>query len=452
MSETRPDTPAPTPAKSRPVLPRLPIAYFALAHACLALAALALVLRPASFTGFYYHPKMVAVVHLVTLGWITASILGALYLVAPLAFRTPIEVRRLDVAAFVLFLLGATGIPSHFWIDELTGVAWSGLFLILAFLRVGWVVLANLRDAPIPGFHRLGLGLAFGNILLAALAGTSLGINKFWPFLPGRQLDNVHGHAHLAALGWGLMVILAVGYRLLPMLLPSAMPRGCGVWASLLLLQAGAMGLFVTFHLGGRGLEVAAGLAVLGVLTFLDRLRWMLGHRKRPAKGLPRPEPGVVQVLLAMVCLLGASVLGLLLALRPTTTETLRWCAVYGVLGLLGVFGQLVAGVAFRLAPLYTWLRAFGRGGHKTPPPSPHGFGHLGLQWTVVVAWATAVASLAVGLYFESVVAVRVGGTALLLATGLGVVHHARVLRHLAGSEASSSAVGSEAGSAQTRR
>jgi hypothetical protein len=38
--------------------------------------------------GFFYHSWMVGDVHLVTLGWITFSIFGAMFLVAPLALRT----------------------------------------------------------------------------------------------------------------------------------------------------------------------------------------------------------------------------------------------------------------------------------------------------------------------------------------------------------------------------
>jgi hypothetical protein len=36
---------------------------------------------PRGVSGFFYHARMVGIVHLVTLGWITASILGSLYIV-----------------------------------------------------------------------------------------------------------------------------------------------------------------------------------------------------------------------------------------------------------------------------------------------------------------------------------------------------------------------------------
>ena len=55
----------------------LPILYVALAHIALALAFAAVAADPRAVAGFFYHARMLAVVHLVTLGWITCSILGA---------------------------------------------------------------------------------------------------------------------------------------------------------------------------------------------------------------------------------------------------------------------------------------------------------------------------------------------------------------------------------------
>ena len=63
----------------------LPLLYFAFAHFCLGLGFAALVVSPGLPAGFFHHPRMVALVHLVTLGWITSSILGAFYIVGPLA-------------------------------------------------------------------------------------------------------------------------------------------------------------------------------------------------------------------------------------------------------------------------------------------------------------------------------------------------------------------------------
>ena len=87
----------------------LPLLYFAFAHFCLALAFAALVVSPGLPAGFFHHPRMVALVHLVTLGWITSSILGAFYIVGPLALRMPLPAGPLDRLAFAGYAGGVAG-------------------------------------------------------------------------------------------------------------------------------------------------------------------------------------------------------------------------------------------------------------------------------------------------------------------------------------------------------
>jgi hypothetical protein len=56
----------------------LPVLYFGAAHTALAVAFGAVALDPRGVAGFFHHARMLAIVHLVTLGCITASILRSL--------------------------------------------------------------------------------------------------------------------------------------------------------------------------------------------------------------------------------------------------------------------------------------------------------------------------------------------------------------------------------------
>jgi len=127
----------------------LPLLYFGFAHLCLAAAFAAVALDPRGVAGFYYHPRMVAIVHLVTLGWITSSILGAVYMIGPMALRMPMPARAADRWAFGLFVTGVSGMVIHFWIAEHSGMAWAAGMVILAVSQVAWRVLGALPAAPI---------------------------------------------------------------------------------------------------------------------------------------------------------------------------------------------------------------------------------------------------------------------------------------------------------------
>ncbi|MGH9308540.1 MAG: hypothetical protein ACRD1U_04155 [Vicinamibacterales bacterium] len=128
-----------TAGKASALLPAsgIPLLYFAFAHVCLALAFAVLLVTPQLPGGFFHHPRMIAVVHLVTLGWISGSILGAFYIVAPLALRMPLRPSWRDRVAFASFGSGVIGMMAHFWIGEYHGMVWSALLVLAAVLPVG---------------------------------------------------------------------------------------------------------------------------------------------------------------------------------------------------------------------------------------------------------------------------------------------------------------------------
>jgi hypothetical protein len=76
----------------------VPIAYFVSAYAALLLAMITVARDPAS-PFVFLQPSVAGTVHLVTLGWITGTILGAVYVVGPLALRLRLDIRRVDYVA-----------------------------------------------------------------------------------------------------------------------------------------------------------------------------------------------------------------------------------------------------------------------------------------------------------------------------------------------------------------
>ncbi len=398
----------------------LPLAWFALAHLCLLVAFGAVALAPAAVAGFYYHPKLLAVVHLVTLGWITASILGALYMVLPMAFGCRLPAGRADRWVLAGFALGATGMASHFWIDEVSGMVWSaGLAALTALWVAGRAALA-LERSSVPPEIRLHFHLAFVNLLLAAGLGVAIGVDKLWSVMPGASLDHVLAHAHLAALGWGVMTVMAAGYRLLPMLLPAAPPRGGWVVAGAVLLEVGVLGLAACLFVDAGPRAAFAACVVAALAVWLSRVGWMLAHRRPSPPALPRPDLPRLQLAGAVCWLLVAAGLGLALAAAPAASWKLGAAMAYGVAGLVGFLSQMVVGVAARFVPLWVWLGAYGGRLHDRRPPSPYRLADRRLQVGVLALWTAGVPALALGLSLDRLGVLRLGGALLAAAAAAG--------------------------------
>jgi hypothetical protein len=393
-----------------------------------------MLLTPRSIAGFHYHPRMVAIVHLVTLGWITSSILGSLYLIAPMTLRFRLPRHPLDRWAFWAFVIGTIGMTTHFWIDEPRGMAWSAGTVIVGLALVGWRVLAGLVSARLPPEVKIYFYLAFGNLALAAGLGFLLGLDKVRSILPGGSLTNVSAHAHLAALGWVLMVVMGAGYRLLPMLLPAAPPRGRLLWAGALVLELGVLGLVTSLLAHSPLASIFALIVLAGIAIFFSRVVWMLRHRRPPAKTLRRPDYGVRQVFSAFFYLVAATVLGLLLLLGPEGAWLERAPLAYGSLGLLGFFAQMIVGVGSRLLPLHAYLGApVGESCTRSAPP-PHALPSRLLESMVSWLWLIGVPTLCLALALDSMLWIRVSASLLATAVILGLLSQRAILRRAAAS------------------
>jgi hypothetical protein len=409
-------------AERRAQLPLRPysLRYFGWAHLCLLVAALTLALDPRSVAGFFYHPKMLAVVHLVTLGWISSSILGALYLVLPMAFRVPLKKSRLDGWIFWLYVIGMLGMVSHFWIDAPSGMIWSAGTAVLGLILAAVRFLPTLARSPVPAAVKLHLWFAFANIIVAGLLGVTVGLNKFFPFLPGGPLSGVLAHAHLAILGWATLVVMAAGYRLIPMLLPAVVPRGRGVWASAILTEVGTLTVATSFLLESSWLLIGAVVCAAGLATFVSQVIWMRRNpRPAPAARLS-PDLGVLQVMQAIAYLGLATVMGMALVAGPPGVWKLRIAMAYGVALLLGFLSQIVVGVGSRIVPWAAYLWSFGDSGFRQTPPSPHSLPHRGIQWLVLLTWSLAVPLLGLGLAADWIGSIRLGGALLAIGVASG--------------------------------
>jgi hypothetical protein len=424
--------PAPAPA-AKPIAPPallLPILYIAWAHLCLVAAAALVALRPADFAAYFHQPRTLAVVHLITLGWITSTILGTFYIAAPLALRTPLPAGPADYVAWGAVVLATAGVVTHFWLGRYSGVGWSALPILAGAGWVGGRVVRGVRAAPIQGAVKAHIALAFLNLVGAGILGALLAFDKDRPLLGGSTLPNLYAHFHLAGLGWAAMTILGVGYRMVPMILPSAMPKGAGLWLSAGLLEVGTLGLTAGFLLQAPWISVPALAAASGLAVFLAQVAWMLRHRRPAPAARLKPDYHLWHVGLALACLVLSILLGLALALAPISDYTTAPASVYGVLGLIGFASQMVAGVEIILLPLFAATLAIARGGLAQDPPSPHRMAQRGVQAAAFFLWAAAIPALAAGVSLPNAALTGIGGASLAGAAALGALNSARILRH----------------------
>ncbi len=251
----------------------LPLAYLVTASVAFVAAALALPWLGAELAGHYYHPRVLALTHTVTLGWITLTIMGASYQLVPIVLERPVGSERVARWQLGVFVVGVIGVVGHFAIGEWSGFVWSAGLVTLAALAHAANVAMSLRGAR-PSFTARMMTLALAGLVLTALFGTLIGVHKVWPFLPGGLFPTLHAHVQLAVTGWVLPMVLGVAARVYPMFLLAAEPDPTNARLQLAGVAGGSPALVL-------GLLTDTRLLVLAGAFLLS------GRRRRP-RGLAR--------------------------------------------------------------------------------------------------------------------------------------------------------------------
>ncbi len=423
-----------TSSVSRESLPplKLPLLYFSFASLCFAFALIGGIRYAQDFTGFYYHPRILALTHLVTLGWITGNILGSLYLVGPMALQMRLPARGIDHASFWLYVIGVSGMVSHFWLDRPVGMAWSAACVYLALVYMAFRVWTALGTSKAPAFVKFHIRLAFANILVAGGWGFVLSIHKAHPFLPTSTSPNIFAHAHLAAIGWAAMMVFGVAYRLLPMFLPGEPAKGKLPWISATLLEMGAIGLFVTLLIQSKWTTVFGLVSFAGIVLFLVSAACTALHRKPAPPPLPpQPDFSLLHAPLSFLWLVTAAITGLVLTRLPSTDESLRLALAYGVIGLVGFLGQIVTGMKPKILSILAWYYVFSTRGTTEGLPRPVDMPIREYQIAGFLLWLIGVPLFAAGILLVSRLTIVAGALALLAALVVSMLHEFFILQRI---------------------
>jgi hypothetical protein len=341
-------------AKNAPPL-RLPGEHFAAALLFWLLGAAGLVwVAPELAQGLFPLPRVAAVTHLFTLGWITTTILGALYQFLPVALQTPIRSERAAHLTFALhvpgLLLFVAGLITGTNALLLAGAALFGTGLLVF---VGNLA-ATLKRCSDHNLTWWSLACAALFLLLTVGLGVTLAGDMSGNYLGAARFLALAVHIHVAVAGWVLLVVVGVSYRLLPMFLLSHGASERPGWAALWLLASGVAVLFLHHHSPLPAVKwVAAGLLAAGLAAFVLQAVLFFRHRKKPVL-----DPGLRLAAAALAFLGAALVLAPFFLARGLAAP--RLATAYVMALVLGGLSLFVAGHYYKILPFLMWYHRFG--------------------------------------------------------------------------------------------
>jgi hypothetical protein len=413
-----------TPTSPRTPSPLLPLGFLAVAAAAFTLAGLALPWVAGELAGHYYHPRLLALTHTLTLGWITLTILGASYQLIPIVLERPVWSERLGGWELVLTALGVIGIVGHLAIASWAGVVW-GAALVAAGVAAHVVNTAlTLRGLERWSFTAGMLAMGFAGLVLTTLFGAALGVEHVRTFLPGDFYARLHAHVHLALLGWVLPVVLGVSAHVYPMFLlgprPGRRVMAAQAWGLALGVPAVVAGLLVAPPLAAVG-ALAVAVAVVAHVGWVASL---LCASRRPA------FDWALRFIVAGAAYLAVSA-ALGVALAAGLAGGPRWALAYGVLVLGGWASLTIVGMMLKIVPFLVWYRVYAPLAGRAPVPGLADLRSAATEAVAFVALTGGTAALAVAVAIGDATAIRAASLVVLVGSLAFAATVATILHHL---------------------
>ncbi len=411
-----------------------------------------IIAKPSILASYHYNQYVIAATHLVVLGFICTVVMGAMYQLVPVALETKLYSERLAKWQFVIHVGSFIGMVWMFNVWNMKQVGHFGSALALGvglfvynmartLWRVPkWNLVATAITAALIWFSLTifaGLAIATAKCAYEATEGlaTADGVKEMITGLKivasvmsrFEAIGAMHAHAHLGVVGFFVMLIVGVSYRLIPMFMLTEIQSKRRAALSILLLNIGLAGSVVTILLRSDWKPVFAAIAVAGLAIFGWELRAMLRARKRP--GL---DWGLKTFLVAVGMLIPVCLLALVLSWPrlPMNQFFSLLENVYGFLGLFGVVTLAILGMLHKILPFLVWFGVYSPHVGRAQLPLTTQMVSERAQLSGLISYLAGLLVISIAILRESEMGVRCGGAVLLASLLLFSFNAAKVFSH----------------------
>lgn len=342
----------------------LPLRYFLLGASSYLLTMIGVAAFGAELTLSTWTPRLLALVHLLSLGTLVSMIMGATFQLVPVVLLARVWSEKLGMGAFWVYLAGVIAMVVGFWswLPLLMGLGGS---LVVAAL-VAFLVNVGVSLAKGATWNRIGAYMVVALAMLAA-AGALGALRLAGYAVPGLAIPLANAaiaHAHLAAFGCATLLIFGISYQMIAMFAVTHGHERLGwpVLASgtlgVLALAAGSLG-----QVSGLWRTGAVLMAVSAWLWTFDVWRMYRGRTRQ------KLDVGLTLAYSALLYLLGTTLLGLLLVFAPGILPVERLMVAYAVVGLGGWLSFTILGWLYKIMPFLAWYHRYSQlvGKKKVP-------------------------------------------------------------------------------------
>ena len=344
--------------------------FYLYAGLSLLAATIILVFSTPAFLQHYFHPRTLAITHLMALGWGTMMILGASHQLVPVLIEGKLYSNAL---AYLSFVFAGVGIPLlifGFYTFDFGWPAQYGAILINAAILFYLVnIVVSMVKSKHENVHAVFVFTGTLWLMITILVGLFLVYNFTFNILSKDSLSYLPLHAHLGIIGWFLLLVIGVGSRLIPLFLISKYNNNKLLWWIYYLINSALISFIIFFLYIKITWLYLLPLIAIAVSMILFANYCYHAYKERLRKKVDYQ----VKISLLSVSMMALPLIFLLIVilLLLFSVDNYRLVLTYGFCIFFGWITAIIFGMTFKTLPFIVWNKVYHdkAGLGKTPNP-----------------------------------------------------------------------------------
>lgn len=389
-----------------------------------------LIFSTEAFLGHYFHPKVLAIGHLTTLGWITFIIMGSLYQLIPVITNEKIYSPILAFIVYLFMLIGTIMLSISFWIFDiwyLIEIAASFLFTGITLFLVN--ILLTVKNSKEKSIEVDFIQASIFWFWLTAFIGSLLAFNFKFVFLPKEHLYYLKIHAHIGLIGWFLCLIIGVASKLIPMFLLSGKLNNKILAYSYYLINLGLLGFIVDalFYDGMNRVIVYFVIVFLAILFFLIYIVNAFKTRARKKLDI-NLKYTYISFFLIFIPIILWIILKLGLISDKGIEQQISTAIVYSL--LFGFITFLILGQSLKNLAFIVWLKKYQEISGKAKTPLPKNLYSEKIAAVQLYIYVISFVTIFSGILLSNPFSIKIGAVFLMATAVLYNINMYKIILH----------------------
>ncbi|MEN8137698.1 MAG: hypothetical protein ABFR62_04625 [Bacteroidota bacterium] len=383
--------------------------------------------------GHYFNPKLLALVHLTALGWISMVIFGALYQLVPVVLDVKLHNEKLARVNFFIYALSIIVFVFAFWDLYARSILFQagGSLMFVSILIFSYNIMMSAFNAKRKLIAAKFIIASIFWFFTTAVFGLILVFQLTNPFLDINHLQFLKAHAHFGLVGWFLLLIIGVSSRLVPMFLVTHNLNEKKLSFALYIINIGLIALATTFFMELAVIYIIASaiLIIIGIGSYVSFL--IDAYKNRIKKVL---DIGMQHTALSILTLIFPVIFAMI---APFTFEgqfelSQQSVLVYGLSILLGFITSLLLGQTYKTLPFIVWLFEYRGKMGKGETPMPKDLYNEKIARIHYFTFAIGFLSLIAGVLVNYIPAMYTGAGFFVITALLYNYNVIKIIRHKA--------------------